>query len=311
MTKAMLTKAIIFNIQKFSLHDGPGIRTTVFFKGCPLTCLWCHNPESQNARQDMLYDQEKCVMCGMCAKVCPQEAITNVGSSMFTDLDKCDFCGECVIHCIPGAREIAGAAYTVQEVLDQVLKDRVFYEESGGGVTLSGGEPLVQIDFVEELLRRLKDEGIHTALDTCGIGPFAHLERAAKYTDLFLYDLKLTNDEKHRQFTGASNQEIIENLKELTKIHDNVHLRIPIIEGINAEASFIEETIRLIEGLDIKEVHLLPYHSIAKHKYQKLGREYEDAAMQVPAQETMDRLRRSLPGRGMRKKEEDPYEGLH
>ncbi|MCK9526970.1 MAG: glycyl-radical enzyme activating protein [Limnochordia bacterium] len=311
MAKAMLTKAIIFNIQKFSLHDGPGIRTTVFFKGCPLTCLWCHNPESQNARQDMLYDQEKCVMCGMCAKVCPQEAITNVGSSMFTDLDKCDFCGECVIHCIPGAREIAGAAYTVQEVLDQVLKDRVFYEESGGGVTLSGGEPLVQIDFVEELLRRLKDEGIHTALDTCGIGPFAHLERAAKYTDLFLYDLKLTNDEKHRQFTGASNQEIIENLKELTKIHDNVHLRIPIIEGINAEASFIEETIRLIEGLDIKEVHLLPYHSIAKHKYQKLGREYEDAAMQVPAQETMDRLRRSLPGRGMRKKEEDPYEGLH
>jgi pyruvate formate lyase activating enzyme len=250
-------------------------------------------------------------MCRMCAKVCPQEAITNVGSSVFTDLDKCDFCGECVIHCIPGAREIAGAAYTVQEVLDQVLKDRVFYEESGGGVTLSGGEPLVQIDFVEELLRRLQDEGIHTALDTCGIGPFAHLERAAKYTDLFLYDLKLTNDEKHRQFTGASNQEIIENLKELTKIHDNVHLRIPIIEGINAEASFIEETIRLIEGLDIKEVHLLPYHSIAKHKYQKLGREYEDAAMQVPAQETMDRLRRSLPGRGMRKKEEDPYEGLH
>ena len=299
-----MMNAMIFNIQKFSLHDGPGIRTTVFFKGCPLICLWCHNPESQNGRQDMLYDREKCVMCGMCAKVCPQGAIAQVDNSMVTDLEKCDFCGECVIYCIPGAREIVGKRYTVLEVIDQVLRDRVFYEESGGGVTLSGGEPLVEIDFAEELLRHLKDEGIHTAVDTCGAVPFEYIERAAKYTDLFLYDLKLVNDEKHQEFTGASNQEIIENLRKLTEIHDTVYLRVPIIEGINAETAFIEETIKLIEGLNIKEVHLLPYHSIAKHKYQKLGREYDDAAMQVPAPEKMDRFRNMFAEHGYKVKKE-------
>src|SRR5690554_6482072 len=162
---------MIFNLQKFSLHDGPGIRTTVFFKGCPLHCLWCHNPESQQHKQEMLYDREKCMLCGMCAKVCPQRAIAEVDNSMVTDLARCDFCGECVIYCIAGAREVAGKEYTVDEVVQEVVKDKVFYDQSGGGVTLSGGEPLVQVDFVEELLRRLQAEGIHTAVDTCGAVP--------------------------------------------------------------------------------------------------------------------------------------------
>ncbi|NLL47670.1 MAG: glycyl-radical enzyme activating protein [Firmicutes bacterium] len=298
-----MMKAMIFNIQKFSLHDGPGIRTTVFFKGCPLACLWCHNPESQNERQDLLYDREKCVMCGMCAKVCPQDAITAVGDSMVTDLTKCDFCGRCVIYCIPGAREIAGKTYTVPEVLDQVLRDRTFYEESGGGVTLSGGEPLLHIDFAEELLRSLKEEGIHTAVDTSGAVPFEYLQRAAKYTDLFLYDLKLIAEEKHLEFTGGSNQEIRENLRKLTEIHDTIYLRIPIIEGVNAEDIFIEETLDLIAGLKIEEVHLLPYHSIAKHKYKKLGREYDDGAMQVPPSATMERFRKMFTEQGYKVKE--------
>ena len=298
-----MMKAMIFNIQKFSLHDGPGIRTTVFFKGCPLACLWCHNPESQNERQDLLYDREKCVMCGMCAKVCPQDAITAVGDSMVTDLTKCDFCGRCVIYCIPGAREIAGKTYTVPEVLDQVLRDRTFYEESGGGVTLSGGEPLLHIDFAEELLRSLKEEGIHTAVDTSGAVPFEYLQRAAKYTDLFLYDLKLIAEEKHQEFTGGSNQEIRENLRKLTEIHDTIYLRIPIIEGVNAEDIFIEETLDLIAGLKIEEVHLLPYHSIAKHKYKKLGREYDDGAMQVPPSATMERFRKMFTEQGYKVKE--------
>jgi pyruvate formate lyase activating enzyme len=295
-----MNKAMIFNIQKFSLHDGPGIRTTVFFKGCPLTCLWCHNPESQNIRQEMLYDREKCVMCGMCAKVCPHTAIINVDNSMVTELEKCNFCGACVIYCIPGARETAGAEYTVQEVVGEVLKDRVFYEESDGGVTLSGGEPLVQIDFAEELLQSLKEEGIHTAVDTCGAVPFEDLERAATYTDLFLYDLKLTDDAIHKEFTGASNQDIIENLKKLTQIHDNIHLRMPIIEGVNAESSHIERTIELIEGLNIKQVDLLPYHAIARHKYNKLGREYAESRMQVPSQEAMRQFRDMLAKKGYR-----------
>ena len=301
-----MLNAMIFNIQKFSLHDGPGIRTTVFFKGCPLSCLWCHNPESQNTRQDMLYDREKCVMCGMCAKVCPQQAISVVGNSMVTDLTKCDFCGECVIYCIPGAREIAGRTYTVPEVLDQVLRDRAFYEESGGGVTLSGGEPLVHVDFAEELLRRLKEEGIHTAVDTSGAVPFESLQRVAKYTDLFLYDLKLVDEEKHREFTGGSNQEIVENLRKLTEIHDTIYLRIPIIEGVNAEESFIEETLSLVDGLRIEEVHLLSYHSIAQHKYKKLGRDYADERMQVPSPEMMHRLRTMVAEKGYKVKKEGP-----
>lgn len=306
-----MNKAMIFNIQKFSLHDGPGIRTTVFFKGCPLTCLWCHNPESQAMEQEMLYDREKCVMCGMCAKVCPQKAITDVNDSMVTDLEKCDFCGECVIYCIPGAREIAGREYTIDEVVKEVLKDRIFYEESGGGVTLSGGEPLVHIDFVEQLLKRLKEEGLNTAVDTCGAVPFEYLERVAEHTDIFLYDLKLVDDEKHQAFTGASNKGIIDNLEKLTEIHGNVHLRIPIIDGVNAETSFIEETLDLIEGLNITEVHLLPYHSIARHKYKKLGREYEDALMKVPTSETMNRFRAMLADKGYNVKKEENREGLH
>lgn len=293
-----MNKAMIFNIQKFSVHDGPGIRTTVFFKGCTLKCLWCHNPESQNLKQEMLYDREKCVMCGMCEKVCPQKAITNVNNSMVTDMDKCDFCGECVTYCLYGARQIAGKEYTVEQVVKEVVKDKVFYEQSGGGVTLSGGEPLVQIDFAEELLRRLKDEGIKTAVDTCGAIKFEYLERAAKYADLFLYDLKLMDDEKHKEFIGSSNKLIIDNLQKLAKIHDNIYLRMPIIEGVNAEVSHIEKTIELIEGLNIKKVYLLPYHDIAKHKYKKLGREYEEAKMQVPSNEKMNSFKDMFARKG-------------
>ncbi|HBG00032.1 MAG TPA: glycyl-radical enzyme activating protein [Firmicutes bacterium] len=293
-----MNTAMLFNIQKFSLHDGPGIRTTVFFKGCPLGCLWCHNPESQNPLQEMLYDKDKCGMCGMCRRVCPQNAITNVGNAMVTDLQKCDFCGKCVLYCVSGAREIAGKEYTVEEVVNEVVKDKVFYEESQGGVTLSGGEPLVHLDFVEKLLRRLQEEGIHTAVDTCGAVPFEDLKKAAKYTDLFLYDLKLIDDHKHQKFTGASNQQIIDNLQRLTAIHQGVILRIPIIEGVNAEAGQIKRILESIAGLDIREVHLLPYHAIARHKYKKLGREYEDTGMRVPTSEKMEQLRAMFSEKG-------------
>ena len=246
----------------------------------------------------MLYDREKCAICGMCAKLCPQKAIANVNNFMVTDLEKCIFCGECVTYCIPGARQVAGKEYTVEEVLAEVLKDRVFYEESSGGVTLSGGEPLVHIDFVEELLIRLKAEGIHTAVDTCGAIPFEHLERAVQHTDLFLYDLKLTDDAKHKEFTGASNKEIIENLENLARIHANIQMRMPIIEGVNAEVSHIESTIALLEAIDIKEVHLLPYHAIAKHKYAKLGRDYLDDKMQIPSKEKLEHFREMLAEQG-------------
>lgn len=293
-----MKKAMIFNIQKFSVHDGPGIRTTVFFKGCPLRCLWCHNPESQNLKQEMLYDREKCVMCGTCEKICPQKAITNVNNSMVTDMSKCDFCGDCVTYCLYEARQIAGKEYTVEEIVKEVVKDKLFYKHSKGGVTLSGGEPLLQIDFVEELLKRLKEENIQTAIDTCGAVSFESLERAAKYADIFLYDLKLMDDEKHKEYIGASNKNIIENLKKLVKIHNNIYIRMPIIEGVNAEVSHIEKVIELIEGLNIKKVYLLPYHDIAKHKYMKLGRDYEEAKMQVPSDEKMNSFKDMFAKKG-------------
>ena len=306
-----MPKAMLFNIQRFSLHDGPGIRTTLFFKGCPLHCLWCHNPESQNPRQEMLYDRETCVLCGVCQEVCPQNAVMRAGDLMVTDLEKCNFCGKCVIHCIPASRQIAGREYTVEEVVAEAIKDRVFYQESNGGLTLSGGEPLMQIDFVEELLRCLQEEGIHTAVDTCGFVPFGDLERAAKHTDLFLYDLKLMDDPKHREWIGVSNQAILSNLERLTRIHPHVILRMPIIEGVNTETKEIAGAISFIGNLDLQEVHLLPYHSIAKHKYSKLGREYQETKMQVPSLETINGIQAMLLAQGIKVKKEGYREGLY
>ncbi|MGE5631494.1 MAG: trans-4-hydroxy-L-proline dehydratase activase [Caulobacteraceae bacterium] len=279
---------MIFNIQKFSIHDGPGIRTTVFFNGCPLRCLWCHNPESQNTKKEMLYYREKCVLCRTCEAVCPEKAVKLENGRMVTHMDKCVFCGKCVTYCMYETRDIAGKEYTVDEVLKVVLQDRVFYKQSGGGVTVSGGEPLMQIDFVEELLRRLKEEGIHTAVDTCGAVSFDVLERVAKYTDLFLYDIKLMDDQKHIEYIGVSNKLIIDNLIKLSKMHNNINIRMPIIEGINADNSHIEKTLGVIKDLNIEKVNLLPYHDFAKHKYYKLGRVYDEDRMSKPSEVKMN-----------------------
>ncbi len=288
----------VFNIQKFSIHDGPGIRTTVFIKGCPLKCLWCHNPESQESKKQILYDKEKCTLCGTCVKVCPRVAIKIENNILTTDMDKCDLCGLCEIYCIQEARQIAGKDYTVEEVLKEVLKDRVFYEKSNGGVTVSGGEPLIYIDFIEELFKKLKEENIHTAVDTSGAVSFESLERIAKYTDLFLYDIKLMDDVKHKYFIGASNKMILENLQRLSKIHNNINIRMPIIEGINAEIDHIEKTIDFIKDLNIKKVNLLPYHDIAKHKYKKLGIIYEEQKMSKPSDEKMQYFKALFESKG-------------
>jgi len=283
-----MNNALIFNIQKFSVHDGPGIRTTVFFKGCPLKCMWCHNPESQNTNKEVLYDSKKCVLCGNCQKICPTNAIKIENNKLTTDISRCNHCGKCNIYCIYGAREVVGNNYSVDEVVNEVMKDKVFYEQSNGGVTISGGEPLLQIEFVEELLKRLKEEKIHTAVDTCGAVNFEILERAAKYTDLFLYDLKLMDDEKHREYVGVSNKIIIENLKKLSLIHSNINIRMPIIQGVNDDNIHIEKTLELLKDLNIKKINLLPYHNIAKHKYEKLGLVYEDKKMSIPSEVKMN-----------------------
>lgn len=294
-------KASIFNIQKFSIHDGPGIRTTVFFKGCPLQCIWCHNPESQNLGKEILYDKNKCTLCGSCIKICQNNAIELKDNDLEINMDKCTFCGDCTVCCINSAKQIAGKEYTVDEVMKEVLKDRVFYKNSKGGVTLSGGEPLIYAAFVEELLMELKKENIHTAVDTCGAVDFKVLERISKYTDLFLYDIKSMDEEKHILYTGVSNKNIINNLINLSKIHNNINLRLPIIEGINADENHIFEILKLIKNTNIKKINLLPYHDIAMHKYEKLGRKYYEY-MQKPADEKLKRYKEIFEKEGYRVK---------
>lgn len=297
-----MIKANIFNIQKFSVHDGPGIRTTVFLKGCPLKCMWCHNPESQKINKQMLYDRDKCILCGTCVKVCPQKAIKIENNMLTTDEDICNHCGLCEIYCIPGARQVAGKEYTVDEILKEALKDKIFYEQSNGGVTVSGGEPLIQIDFVEELLKKLKKENIHTAVDTCGAVNFENLKIVSPYTDVFLYDIKLMDDEKHKAFTGMSNKLILDNLKKLSQIHENINIRMPIIEGVNADEQHITDTIEFIKNLNIKNVNLLPYHDIAKHKYKKLHIIYEDEKMSKPSDDKMQKFKKMFEKEGYKVK---------
>ena len=294
-------KANIFNIQRFSIHDGPGIRTTVFFKGCPLKCTWCHNPESQNSEREILYDKNKCTLCGKCMKACKNNAIEIKNNILTTNMDKCTFKGDCTVCCINSARQVAGKEYTVDEVVEEVLKDRVFYKNSKGGVTLSGGEPLIYADFVEELLKKLKKENTHTAVDTCGYGDFEVLERISKYTDLFLYDLKLMDDDKHILYTGLSNAVIIDNLIRLSKIHKNINLRLPLIEGINADEDNMIRILKFIKDTNVKKINFLPYHDIGRHKYEKLSRPYSEN-MKRPADEKLKRFKEIFEKEGYKVK---------
>lgn len=283
-------KANIFNIQKFCVHDGPGIRTTVFFKGCPLKCTWCHNPESQNYHKEILYTKSKCTLCGNCVRVCKNNAINLTNNILETNIDKCFFNGDCCISCLNDAREIAGKEYSVSEVIKEVVKDKVFYKNSNGGVTLSGGEPLIYKNFVVELLKKLKDENIHTAIDTCGEVDFKTLENVSKYTDIFLYDIKIMDDDKHKYYTGVSNKTIINNLIELNKIHNNINLRLPLIEGINTDKSQITGVLKLLKYTNIKKINLLPYHNIAMHKYEQLSRNYDLENMKRPTDKNLNRI---------------------
>lgn len=293
--------ATIFDIQHFCIHDGDGIRTTVFFKGCPLRCKWCHNPESISYNFDLLYNPEKCTACGECIRRCKNNAITmrDDHTGVITDMSKCTFNADCVFYCVNSAREVVGRKVTVQEIVDDVTKDMVFYQESKGGVTLSGGEPLMQIDFVEALLKELKKRGINTAIDTSGKVPFENIRRAAAYADTFLYDLKAMNEVTHIKFMGVSNKQILDNLRHLADIHKGIHIRMPIVKGVNDNPEHTEEALKLIKELGIKRVSLLPYHDIAAHKYTKLGKEYEKELMEVPSAEYMESLRQEFENNGL------------
>jgi len=279
--------ALIFDIQRFSLGDGPGIRTVVFFKGCPLHCLWCHNPESQNPSPELLFRYMRCISCMDCIPKCPRDAITDLGEPLAIDRGKCDVCGICVEVCPSHALEICGRKMSIEEVIREVLRDRVFYRY--GGVTLSGGEPLYQYSFVSRLLRELKKHGVHTVVETCGHVPREAFEEVAGYIDLLYYDLKALDDERHKMFTGVSNKLIISNLEYLAGKDVDIIIRTPVVPGYN----FIDiesEICRLIEYVDslgIDRLELLPYHRFGEEKYRMLGREY-GISLQPPSIKTLE-----------------------
>jgi len=264
---------LTFNIQRFSLHDGPGIRTTVFLKGCPLACKWCSNPESWNPYPEIITFDIRCIRCGRCVEACPQGAITIINEKREIDWSKCNQCLKCAEVCPSGAIEQVGKYMSVDEVVEEVGKDALFYLNSGGGVTFSGGEPLTQWEFVKEACQRCKEKGIHTALDTTGCVGWDIMEQVLEYIDLVLYDIKHTNPLKHIEGTGVSNELILANL-EKTAAKTKTWLRVALIPAFNVSESFIEKVAQLARQLKVEKVSLLPYHEWGKSKYARLGQTY-------------------------------------
>lgn len=265
---------IISDIQRFCMHDGPGVRTTVFFKGCPLNCVWCHNPETQSRQKELFLYKEKCIDCGICSAC---------------DKDNCAICGECAKNCPTGAREIVGYECTAKEVYDKIRRDIAFYSEKGG-VTFSGGECMLQITALAEVLKMCKENGIHTAVDTAGHVPFEHFEKILPYTDLFLYDIKLFDSENHKKYTGVGNKLILENLKKLFCVGAKIWIRIPIIPSVNDN---IDEMMKIKKFLDEcgapEKIELLPYHPMGESKSQALGKGLH--LFEIPDSEKMKELK--------------------
>jgi len=270
----MEEKGIIFDIQRFSINDGPGIRTLVFLKGCNLRCQWCSNPEGQRFKPDLFFQPEKCIGCQACIKVCPQEAIIIKKSQIFFLRELCKNCGKCAEVCYAEARVMKGKEMSVDEVIKEIIKDNAFYTRSQGGVTLGGGEPLLQADFVESIFKRCKERGLNTAIETAGHVPWENIEKAIPYTDLFLYDIKHMDPKVHKQYTGVDNQLILLNLKKLAKKAASIIVRTPVIPGFNNTEIEISDIAKYVAKLGIKELDLLPYHNYGKNKYNLLGRDY-------------------------------------
>ena len=282
----------IFDIKKYAIHDGPGIRTTVFLKGCPLTCGWCHNPEGLWGAPKIIYEFNRCIGCGDCIEACREAAISATPNGMSTNRHRCKGCGVCVDACPGGARELTERTVTVNQLVEIIKQDILFYDESGGGVTFSGGEPLLQADFLIEVLKACGHCEIHRIVDTSGYANRSIIEEVARQTDLFLFDLKLIDSKRHKQFTGVSNQTILDNLAFLHNLEANVTVRIPLIPGINDDHENLSQICSfLLPFKGIRDVHILPYHDYQKNKYGKLGMEYTADDIVAP---TPERVSNSL-----------------
>ncbi len=296
-----LTTGTIFDIKKFAIHDGPGLRTTVFFKGCPLECWACHNPEGKEGRIDLFVREERCTLCGDCLDVCEPGSISLSDGRLTVDRATCTLCGLCASACLPGALAIAGRQVTVDEVMREIERDTVFYDQSGGGVTFSGGEPLSQPDFLLELMRECKERDISVAVDTSGHAPLDLVKSVAELADLFLYDLKLVDSQGHDEFTGSSNEDILANLRWLADNGPPVVVRVPLIEGINDDDENISALGKLVAGLNNgMSIDLLPYHRAGIDKYTRLGHAYRMVDASPPSEEATARVVRTLRAYGLK-----------
>jgi len=301
MARFMDAKGIIFDIKRFAINDGPGLRTTIFFKGCPLACSWCHNPESRDSRPALLFRPSRCIRCLACVEACPNRAVAAPEGVPVTDYSACRADGGCVEACPAGAREIVGREYSVEAIMEEIRKDRVFYDESGGGVTFSGGEPLSQPGFLSSLLRACRREGIHTAVDTCGFAePGLFLETAA-LADLVLFDLKAMNPATHLQLTGVYNMEILRNLSLLSGSDTEVLIRIPLVPGANDDEENLRATGIFVSGLaGSPGVELLPFHPMTREKHRRFSLPYRGPSEQEYPGERIERAGEILEGFGVR-----------
>jgi len=267
----------VFEIERYATEDGPGIRTVIFLKGCNLHCIWCQNPESQEMRPQVMYYQKQCVGCKKCVEACPTGSVQlKEPFGFISDPATCTLCGACVDACFYDARKIIGESWPVEDLFKEVLKDKAFFDESGGGVTFSGGEPMLQAEEIAELAGLLKAEEIPTAVETAGYVKWGRFEPLLPLVDLFYIDLKHIDPQQHRRYTGVPNELILENIKKLTQLHTNVVVRIPVIPGVNDTQEVMTEMFRfLAEEAKAPRVELLPYHRLGMAKYQGLGREYK------------------------------------
>jgi pyruvate formate lyase activating enzyme len=290
---------IIFDMKRYAIHDGPGIRTTVFFKGCPLVCKWCHNPESWSARPEPGLRIARCIRCGRCKEVCPNHAVTLADDGPVIDTAKCTVCGNCVKTCPSGAREIIGQEVTVEHVLAEIQKDIVFYEQSGGGATFSGGEPLMQPDFLYELTCCCKSSQIHVAVDTTCHADAEVVKKISENTDLFLCDIKHMDSAVHQQFTGVPNELILANLKRLDSAGKKIIIRLAVIPGFNDKPTNIDKTAEFAASLkSIERIDLLPYNSGGREKVERLTVDYAIMKTTQPSDEQMASIASRIEGFG-------------
>jgi pyruvate formate lyase activating enzyme len=295
-----MTTGIIFDIKRYAIHDGPGIRTTVFMKGCPLACRWCHNPEGIEPAPFLAYKKERCIRCGECVESCPEQALRLEPEGIFPSGSPCTNCFTCTEICPAEAREKVGRKLTALELFSEIKKDTPFYDTSGGGVTFSGGEPLMQAEFLIELLKLCGNEHIHRAVDTTGHASYETLMSVAEQTDLFLYDLKMMDSDKHEKYTGVSNHLIIDNLRHLARQGIDLIIRIPLIPGVNDDVDNLDRTGSFLNRLPgVKKVHILPYHDLQKSKNTRFKMPYSNDHLTLPTRDMLLNAKKRLENFGL------------